>query len=215
MSVTQTSAQTAAPTAKAVLPRDPDSVDRDDIVDFLIEMFDLLGAKGYEDDAAKLGEAITQREHALQSAVLADQLSDGKQSLVIAALLHDVGHFLHDHAVACATEGIDSRHEEIGADFLARFFPPEVTEPIRLHVAAKRYLCSAEPDYFSGLSPASVRSLELQGGPMTDEERATFDKSPHAADAILLRRCDEGAKVPDLRTPEMEAYRGVMGMYLA
>ncbi len=200
----------AAATARETLSRDPETVGSGDIVEFLLELFEDLGEKGYEDNSAKLGEAITQKEHALQSAVLADQLSDGKKSLIAAALLHDVGHFLHDYAVACATDGIDSQHEDVGADYLARFFPAAVTEPVRLHVAAKRYLCAAEPDYFSGLSPASVRSLELQGGPMSDEERATFDQNPHAEDAILLRRCDEGAKVPDLRTPDVEAYRDLL-----
>lgn len=195
--------------ARATLHRNPDNVNPGEIADFLIEMFDRLGDGGY-DQEEKLGEAITQREHALQSAVLADQLSDGKKTLVAAALLHDVGHFLHDYAVSCAHDGIDSRHEVIGADYLARFFPPDVTEPIRLHVDAKRYLCATEDDYFAHLSAASVRSLDLQGGPMKDDERKAFESNPHYDDAVLLRRCDEGAKVPDVKTPDAASYRGLL-----
>ena len=140
--------------------------------------------------------AVSQKQHALQAAWLAE--SDGHPgALVAAALLHDIGHMIHDPAML----GLDDRHEELGHAWLARHFGPEVSEPVRLHVAAKRYLCLTEADYFGKLSPDSVRSLELQGGPMSAAEVEAFRASPHAAAAVRLRRYDELAKVEGLSTP--------------
>ena len=143
---------------------------------------------------------ITQREHALQAAWLAER-EGCAPALVAAALLHDVGHLVHGLGEDPAAEGLDDRHEEAGHAFLAAWFGPEVTEPVRLHVAAKRYLCATEADYFGRLSPDSVRSLALQGGAMSAEEVAAFRALPQARDAVRLRRFDEAAKVKDLRTP--------------
>jgi len=143
---------------------------------------------------------VTQRQHALQAAWLAERDGHGP-ALVVAALLHDVGHLVHDLGEAPAEQGIDDRHEERGLAWLARHFGPEVAEPVRLHVAAKRYLCATEADYFGKLSPDSVLSLSLQGGPMSAEEAAAFRASPHAEAAVTLRRYDERAKVKDLETP--------------
>lgn len=185
------------------LPTHPDAVSRDTAVDFIIELFRHIGDRDY------IGEPISQREHGIQCAVMADQL-ENRDSLTAAALMHDIGHFLHACAEDCAEHGIDSRHEDCGADFLARFFPPEVSEPVRLHVDAKRYLCAVEPSYFDRLSPASIRSLELQGGPMQGEELERFAAHPHLAEAVILRRCDDGAKVPDLKTPPIEFYRPML-----
>ena len=148
---------------------------------------------------------VTQLQHALQSAWLAEQ--DGADApLIAAALLHDIGHMAHALGENPAAAGVDDRHEEVGHAFLVRWFGPEVTEPVRLHVAAKRYLCAVEPDYFSHLSPDSVLSLNLQGGPMTAEEVAAFRALPHAAHAVRLRRYDEAAKVKDLETPPPETF---------
>ena len=143
---------------------------------------------------------ITQRQHALQSAWLAEQ-QGCPDALVVASLLHDVGHLVHELGEAPAEQGIDDRHEERGHEFLAAWFGPEVTEPVRLHVAAKRYLCAVEADYFGKLSKDSVLSLSLQGGPMSAEEARNFAALPQAQAAVQLRRFDEQAKVKDLATP--------------
>lgn len=148
---------------------------------------------------------INQRAHALQAALLAEQ-SGCDAALVTAALLHDIGHMVHDLGDNPAEAGVDDRHELLGHDFLVRYFGPEVTEPVRLHVAAKRYLCAVEPDYFGRLSSDSVLSLKLQGGPMSDDEVAVFWASPHAEAAVQLRRFDEAAKVKDLPTPAVEHF---------
>jgi len=143
---------------------------------------------------------VLQVQHALQAAWQAER--DGRQpALIAAALLHDIGHLVHDMGHDPASEGIDDRHEQVGYNFLTQWFGPEVTEPVRLHVAAKRYLCAAERDYYARLSTDSVRSLALQGGPMSPAEVAAFLDNPHAQSAIALRRYDEGAKVKGLETP--------------
>jgi len=148
---------------------------------------------------------VTQLQHALQSAWLAEQ--DGAEPpLIAAALLHDIGHMTHALGENPAATGVDDRHEQVGHAFLARWFGPEVTEPVRLHVAAKRYLCAVEPDYLSRLSPDSVLSLKLQGGPMTANEAAAFRALPQAEAAVRLRRYDEAAKVKDLQTPPPEKF---------
>ena len=144
--------------------------------------------------------AINQRAHALQAAWLAEQ-AGCDASLITACLLHDIGHMVHDLGEDPARRGIDDKHEELGHAWLTRWFGPEVSEPVRLHVAAKRYLCAAEPDYFSKLSKDSVRSLALQGGPMSESELAEYRANPHAEAATALRRFDEAAKVKGLETP--------------
>ena len=144
--------------------------------------------------------AINQRQHALQSAWLAQQ-AGCPDTLIAASLLHDIGHMVHDLGDNPAEAGIDDRHEERGYQFLQAWFGPAVTEPVRLHVAAKRYLCATEADYFAKLAKDSVLSLSLQGGPMSAEEVAGFDAIPHSAQAVQLRRFDEQAKVRDLETP--------------
>ena len=148
---------------------------------------------------------VNQRAHALQAALLAEQ-AGCSSALITAALLHDIGHMVHQLGEDPAAAGVDDRHEQLGYDFLQRYFGPEVTEPVRLHVAAKRYLCATEPDYFGRLSPDSVRSLALQGGPMSKAEVAAFNRLPQGAAAIQLRRFDEAAKVRDLATPPVEHF---------
>ena len=143
---------------------------------------------------------VNQRQHALQAAWLAER-TGGSDALIVASLLHDVGHMEHDLGDNPAEQGVDDLHEQRGYAFLASWFGPEVTEPVRLHVAAKRYLCATEADYFSKLSKDSVLSLSLQGGPMSAKEVVAFDALPGAAAAVQLRRFDEQAKVKDLETP--------------
>lgn len=172
-------------------------------VQALRALFDDKGTMRY-------GEAVNQIEHALQGAALS-QAEGAPAALVLATLLHDVGHMLHRDAGAAYIEGIDDRHEEIGARWLARWFGPEVSEPVRLHVAAKRYLCSAERGYLEGLSPVSLRTLALQGGPMDAAEAARFIVLPHASEAVRLRRYDEAAKVTGAATPGLEHFLSLAG----
>src|SRR5262245_61421572 len=149
--------------------------------------------------------AINQLQHALQAAALAEA-DDAPPATVLASLLHDVGHMIHDLGEDPAGRGIDDVHEELGAKWLAERFRPEVCEPVRLHVAAKRYLCAIEPDYFGKLSPDSVRSLGLQGGPMSAGEVEDFRTNPYYAEAVRLRRYDEAAKDPRATTPDFDYY---------
>jgi phosphonate degradation associated HDIG domain protein len=165
-------------------------------VDEIRELFEGGGDRQYG------GERVTQLAHALQCAAAAEA-AGAPAPLIVAALLHDVGHLVHELGPRPAERGIDDRHEERGAEWLARRFGPDVTEPVRLHVGAKRYLCAVEPGYFQGLSPASVRSLALQGGPFDAEGAAAFIGGPHAEEAARLRRWDEAAKVAGLATPEL------------
>jgi phosphonate degradation associated HDIG domain protein len=160
-------------------------------------------------DAAYLGEPVSQTEHAIQTAAVAESRG-ASPTLVVAALLHDLGHLVHGMADDAADHGIDTVHEEAGARWLAQWFPPEVTEPVRLHVAAKRYLCAVEPDYLARLSPASVHSLDLQGGPLSADEVAVFEATPHAMDAVEVRRCDDIGKCPDLAIAAVEHYRAMI-----
>jgi phosphonate degradation associated HDIG domain protein len=170
------------------------------IVDEIIHLFQKRG------DVAYHGEAVSQTEHALQSAALAER-QEAPDHLVIAALLHDVGHLLDGQDEDLAERGVDGQHEAAGHAWLSKHFAPEVTEPIRLHVDAKRYLCAKNAAYLQGLSPASRLSLEVQGGPMTPLERAQFETNPHYRDALRLRYWDDTAKVPQLEVPQLDHYR--------
>ena len=143
---------------------------------------------------------INQRQHALQCAWLAEQ-QGCSDALIVASLLHDVGHLVHDLGDDPAARGVDDEHEERGFQFLSGWFGPEISEPVRLHVAAKRYLCATEADYFSKLSKDSVLSLSLQGGPMSAAEVAAFEALGEHQAAVRLRRWDEAAKVKGLETP--------------
>jgi [1-hydroxy-2-(trimethylamino)ethyl]phosphonate dioxygenase len=175
-------------------------------IDSVEEVFALLEAGGGE---AYFGEPVTVLEHSLQSAWFVRH-KGGADALVAAALLHDLGHLMHEQGEDAADRGIDTQHEELAADALAGHLPVAVLDPIRMHVAAKRYLCHANPRYLAALSPASVESLALQGGPMTAEEAAEFLASAHAQEAIALRHADDAAKVPGLTVPELESYRSVI-----
>jgi phosphonate degradation associated HDIG domain protein len=172
----------------------------EDPVAFLLRVFEERG------DAAYLGEPVSQKEHALQTAWAAEQ-AGASGSLIAAALLHDVGHLLHDLPEDCARAGVDDAHEILGGRWIAQHFGPDVAEPIRLHVSAKRFLCATDPTYLGLLSGASLRSLRLQGRPFTPDEAAQFLRDPHAEAAVALRRFDEQAKAPGLPTPDLEHFR--------
>lgn len=174
------------------------------------EITDLLAKRGA---AAYHGEAVSQEEHALQAALLAER-EGAPNSLIVAALLHDVGHLLDGHNEDLAECGVDAQHEEAACAWLMRHFGPEVTEPIRLHVAAKRYLCAVDSTYLAGLSPASLMSLDLQGGPMNSEEIAEFERNPFFREALRLRSWDDAAKVMGLEVPGSGHYRARMEMAL-
>jgi phosphonate degradation associated HDIG domain protein len=172
---------------------------------FVSEIFEVFARRGGD----RYGEEVTQLQHALQCASLAAR--DGAaDSLVAAALLHDYGHLFEDRGEAAARDGIDARHEAYGAKLLRRWFGPEVTTPIALHVAAKRHLCAVEPGYEAALSAASQLSLELQGGRFTAEQSRAFAAAPYASDAIRLRRYDDTGKDADALTPPLEAYADLL-----
>ena len=149
---------------------------------------------------------VSQLEHALQSAALAAKRQLGDE-LVIAALLHDVGHLLVGDDVDLAAEGVDDFHEETAARALVSLYGPAVAEPVRLHVAAKRYLCGTNPAYYGKLAQDSKDSLDLQGGPMSAMEIAEFDALPHRSAALALRIIDDEAKTAGLAVPALETYR--------
>ena len=172
-------------------------------VDALFSYMEAQGQSFYD-------EVVTQLEHALQCAALAQQNEAGP-TLITSALLHDLGHFILDeHNADKAFLATDLNHEEIGAAYLTPFFPEAVTTPIRLHVPAKRYLCATDASYHDGLSEASKRSLIVQGGVMSDEEREAFEQIPHFRDALTLRRWDDLAKVNGLATAGLETYRNTV-----
>jgi phosphonate degradation associated HDIG domain protein len=151
-------------------------------------------------------DQVTQLAHALQCATLAEA-SGSAAALVVASLVHDIGHLVHALGRGTAERGIDDRHEVRGRDWLGQWFGEDVTGPVRLHVDAKRYLTGTDAGYFATLSPASVRSLELQGGPFSRALAEGFIALPHAAAAVQLRRWDEAAKIPGKATPDLAHFR--------
>lgn len=151
------------------------------------------------------GEPVTQREHALQCAWLAEQ-SGADDELITAALLHDLGHLLNDQGESPTLRGVDDVHQFYALPFLRGLFSDRVLDAIRWHVDAKRYLCAVRPHYFEGLSEDSRRSLQLQGGVFTAEEAQEFLQRPHAHDAVRVRLWDDLAKQADFTTPSMAHY---------
>ncbi|HEX6507644.1 MAG TPA: metal-dependent phosphohydrolase [Chloroflexota bacterium] len=178
------------------------------LIDGILERFRLRGNTAY------IGEPVSVAEHMLQAADAAERDGAGA-ALVAAALLHDYGHLLHDLPEGAADHGVDTRHEDLTYAYLSRYFIGAVVEPIRMHVAAKRYLCAVDPGYLAGLSPASMLSLELQGGPFSREEIESFEQSMYAQDAVRLRRYDDVAKIVGAVTPDLEHYRPVLERVLA
>jgi len=175
------------------------TLDRSTIVPFLARVFAERGAEEY------LGEPVTIAEHMLQGAMLAEKEEAGDE-LVSAALLHDIGHFTGAFGTYSPEDTVDRHHDEEGARLLAPFFPPLIVQCVRLHVAAKRYLCATDPSYFAKLSSASVHTLSLQGGPMDAQEVATFRLNPFHREAVKVRLWDEEGKRPGVRTPPFAHY---------
>jgi phosphonate degradation associated HDIG domain protein len=169
------------------------------------EVFELFERRGRE---AYFGESVSILEHSLQAAWSATE-SCAEPPLVVAALLHDIGHLLHGFSEDIAEHNVDGRHEVVGEAWLRSRFGRSVSEPVRLHVDAKRYLC-VDPNYLAHLSPSSIQSLRLQGGPFSPDEARDFEQNPQFQQAVALRRWDDAAKVPDLVVPEMTAYEDVL-----
>ena len=170
------------------------------------DIFSLYAARG---SAAYFGEAVSMTEHGLQTAHFAELEGAGERAIA-AALLHDIGHLIATVPDDIADWTVDARHEATGARWLGKWFSAEVAEPVRLHVRAKRYLCAVDPTYFSQLSPASVLTLKLQGGPMPVDEVAAFEAEPGYREAIVVRRCDDRGKIAGLATRRLEEYRGLL-----
>lgn len=172
-----------------------DALTPDNIVAFIGSIFERRGDEEY------LGEPVTMGEHMLQGATIAEQ--DGQpEEIIVAALLHDIGHFTSEFGTFMMDDTEDRHHEDAGAAVLERFFPKIVTDCCRYHVAAKRYLCATRPDYFNRLSEASIHSLNLQGGAMTAEEVAVFEQNPNLKDIIAVRYLDEAGKQAGMKTPD-------------
>jgi phosphonate degradation associated HDIG domain protein len=167
---------------------------------------EILGVFAKRGGGAYFGESVSMTEHGQQAAYFAREAA-APPSLVIAALLHDVGHLVIDVPDDIEDWVEDAHHEEIGGKWLAKRFPLSVSEPVRLHVPAKRYLLAVDPTYFAKLSPASVVTLKLQGGPMSSGEVARFEKEPYHRDAVKLRQWDDRGKVVGLTTPTLTDYR--------
>lgn len=172
----------------------------ENVIDFILDLFARRGSAEY------MGEAVTMSQHMEQTAACA-AADAAPDSLVIAALLHDIGHFIGDHPIDALENGTDNNHEDVAADYLQDHFPAAVSEPVRLHVAAKRYLCAIDPAYMQRLSAASIQSLEVQGGPMSADEVAAFEANPHHLAAVRLRHYDDDGKVAGLAIDPVTSYR--------
>jgi len=175
------------------------SLDDADIVDRIADIFLRRGAQAY------LGERVTMAEHMLQTAALA-AAEGAPEPLVAAALLHDIGHFTGEFGAYSPEDTMDRRHEATGAQALEGQFPAAVTQSVRLHVAAKRYLCATDPTYVARLSTASRHTLSLQGGPMSLSEVAEFRRLPFHAEAVRVRLWDDAGKTAGARTPAFEDF---------
>jgi len=170
-----------------------------DVIDRLADIFLRRGSDSY------LGEAVTISEHMLQAAALA-QGEGADDSLIAAALLHDVGHYVEESNAYSPTDTFDKRHDVVGSQFLAPYFDQRIVTAVRLHVAAKRYLCATRPEYLSMLSAASVHTLELQGGSMSPSEVVEFEGNVGFRDAVRVRMWDDQAKVPGVLTPSFNDF---------
>ncbi len=177
------------------------------IIKKIVEIFTEQGGSSY------VGEPVTQLEHAIQAA-LAARRHQARPEMVAAALLHDIGHFLHHYSEDCADFAIDSEHEKAGEAFLREHFKEEVAELVRHHVNAKRYLTATNEKYANNLTGASFKSLQLQGGPMQPHEVEEFEAHPLFQDILLLRRWDEGAKIPNKTLPPITDFLSELKMVL-
>ena len=170
------------------------------------EIFAIYSARGA---AAYFGEPVSVTEHGLQAAHFA-QLEQAPQQLVIAALLHDIGHLVVECPDDIEEWTSDAHHERVGSGWLAKRFGPEVFEPVRLHVPAKRYLCATREAYLRRLSPASVLTLKLQGGVMSPDEISRFETEPFFKQAVRVREWDDQGKIAGLKTAALLEYRALL-----
>jgi phosphonate degradation associated HDIG domain protein len=173
------------------------------IIEEISALFDRRGSAAY------FGESVSVTEHALQAAYFA-RAAGARPALIVAALLHDIGHLIEDVPDDLGDWTVDAQHERVGGHWLAGRFGPEVSEPVRLHVPAKRYLLATDETYLAKLSPASLVTLKLQGGPMARHEVASFEAERFCKDAVFVRRCDDRGKVAGLKTPGLADYRGLI-----
>lgn len=164
------------------------------IVDFIGSIFEKRGDEEY------LGEPVTMGQHMLQGATMAEK-SREPDEIIIGTLLHDIGHFTSEFGTFSMEDTEDRYHEDAGAAVLEQFFPKVITDCCRHHVAAKRYLCATDPGYFQKLSTASIHSLNLQGGPMSEAELKDFEKNPNLKKILKVRLYDDAGKIPDMVTP--------------
>ena len=164
------------------------------IVDFIGSIFEKRGDEEY------LGEPVTMGQHMLQGATMAEK-SREPDDIIIGTLLHDIGHFTSEFGTFSMEDTEDRYHEDAGAAVLEQFFPKVITDCCRHHVAAKRYLCAMDPEYFQKLSTASIHSLNLQGGPMSEAELKDFEKNPNLKKILKVRLYDDAGKIPDMITP--------------
>jgi len=185
----------------------PADAAQDTIVARLADILERRGAEAY------IGEPVTISQHMLQCADLAER-AGADDMLIAAALLHDIGHFTNEFPEDAAQHGIDTRHEDAGARVIAGHFPKRVVDCVRHHVAAKRYLCATDPEYAARLTPASVLSLGLQGGPMSEDEIAQFRSEPYLDDILQVRRWDDIGKDPNRTPPPFSHYRPVLDRVL-
>ena len=169
-------------------------INTENIVDFIGSIFERRGGEEY------LGEPVTMGQHMLQGATLAEQNKEPDE-IVVGALLHDIGHFTSEFGTFSMDDTEDRYHENAGAAVLENFFPTVITDCCRYHVAAKRYLCATDPQYFNKLSDASIHSLNLQGGPMSEAEIINFKRNPNLKQILTVRLYDDSAKVPQMATP--------------
>ncbi|WP_133486933.1 HD domain-containing protein [Aliiroseovarius marinus] len=174
---------------------DIEALTSENIVEFIGGIFDRRGGEEY------LGEDVTMAEHMLQGATIAEQNGQSEE-IIVGALLHDIGHFTSEFGTYHPDDTEDRHHEDAGAEVLEQFFPSVITDCVRFHVAAKRYLCATKPSYFDRLSAASVHTLELQGGPMSADEVAEFEKNPNLKEIIAVRYLDEAGKRAGMETPD-------------
>tara|TARA_B100000686_G_C16785150_1_gene974696 strand:+ start:1255 stop:1797 length:543 start_codon:yes stop_codon:yes gene_type:complete len=159
-----------------------------------------------------IGERVTISEHMIQTAMLAEKNNSSK-SLICACLLHDYGHFIVDRPMSLVEKSLDGKHENLGSNFLENYFIPEVTEPIKLHVLAKRYLCRKK-SYYKLLSKASKTSLKIQGGVMSDQEAQEFLLQRFYNDAITIRKYDDSGKLPNIKIKKIHDYRDLISSQL-
>lgn len=185
----------------------PENLNHDNILEFLRQVFEVSGGENY------LGEPVTMQQHMLQAGILGEK-GGKKDEVVVAALLHDIGHVISKYGTFSMSDTADRYHEEAGAELLEGLFPETVVNGVRYHVEAKRYLCAVKPSYYNRLSDASKHSLSLQGGPMDEEEVTQFESIPSYMDCVQVRYLDDAAKISDLQTPEFSHFEPLINRML-